>query len=138
MTENLHHNWLNDTARGLNGKIYQRRRSGPPLSTLTKWHEEFIKLGLDKQQSFYSYRQKKLKEWYGNRQLRLNKGKQTKKIKRERLETVIGKETVFIKGKYKGHRIDAVLDKDPAYCIWCLDNRPTGITSQQIIAFYNR
>lgn len=78
MAENLHHNWLNNTARGLNDKIYQRRRQGPTLATLTKWHEEFIKLGLDKRQSFYSYRQKKLKEWYGNRQLRLNKKSKVK------------------------------------------------------------
>lgn len=66
------HNWLNDTARKLNNKIYQRRQQGPSLATIGKWHREFLALGLDRRMSFYSYRQSQMREWYSKRQQRLN------------------------------------------------------------------
>ena len=66
------HNWLNDTSRKLNNKIYKRRRSGPNITTRYKWHEEFIKLGLDKRMSFRTYLKSKTAEWYKKRRHTLN------------------------------------------------------------------
>lgn len=66
------HNWLNDTARSLNDKIYQRRRQGPSLAIISKWHDEFIAERLEFRMSFYTFKKSKLREWYGKRQARLN------------------------------------------------------------------
>lgn len=60
--------WLNDISRTLNGKIYKKRQRGPNIVVRYKWHEEFIKLGLDKKMSFQTYLKGKTKEWYKKRQ----------------------------------------------------------------------
>ena len=60
-------NWLNDTSRNLNGKIYSKRLKLPSIIQRNKWHEEFVKLGLDKKQSFLSYLKWKTKEWHLNK-----------------------------------------------------------------------
>jgi transposase len=57
-------NWLNDTARDLNHKIYKRRSRGPSITTIYNWQQEWRSLGLDFKISFYEYKKKKLKEWY--------------------------------------------------------------------------
>lgn len=66
------HNWLNDTARELNGRIYDRHQQGPSLATISKWHQEFLAQGIDHQMTFGEYRKKKMKEWFSQRQHRLN------------------------------------------------------------------
>lgn len=60
-------NWLNDTARTLNGKIYKRRLSSPSIATKAKWHKEFVDSGSDKKMSFVSYLKIKTREWHKQR-----------------------------------------------------------------------
>lgn len=64
------HNWLNDTARDLNGQIYEYKQRGPNLSLVSQWHEEFLQLGLDRRQSFQSYKKLKLKEWFNKKRMK--------------------------------------------------------------------
>lgn len=56
--------WLNDTARELNGKIYERRQRSPSVTTTYNWKQEWIAQGLDHKMSFVEYKKIKLKEWY--------------------------------------------------------------------------
>lgn len=70
-----YHNWLNDTARDLNGQIYKFKRRGPSVSTISRWHEEFLQLGLDRRQSFLSYKKLKLKEWFNKKRTTKNRRK---------------------------------------------------------------
>ena len=55
---------LNDTARGINNAIYQRRRRAPSVVVTAAWHAEFIDKGLDRRQSFAEYRRQRMREWY--------------------------------------------------------------------------
>lgn len=59
--------WLNDTARELNGKIYARRQRGPSATTTYQWQQEWIAQGLDHKMSFVEYKKIKLKEWYAKK-----------------------------------------------------------------------
>jgi hypothetical protein len=54
------------------------------------------------------------------------------------LNDTINKETVFIRGKYHGKDIGQVLQQDPGYGVWILDNQPRGIVAQQIMKYYNK
>lgn len=92
------HNWLNDTARNLNGKIFERR-----LKTS-----------------------------------RFKDVERKKNIKAKSLTQTIKEETIFIRGKYTGMSIGTVLDIDPTYCCWVLENQPKGIVAQQIINHFNK
>ena len=73
------HNWLNDTSRELNNKIYQRRLQGPSLATISNWHKEFLAQGLDHRMSFVQYRKTKMTEWFKQQRFRLNKKKKISK-----------------------------------------------------------
>ena len=57
-------NWLNDTARTLNNKIYKRRQSSPSIVTRSKWHDEFISKGLDRKMSFVEYLKIQTRKWH--------------------------------------------------------------------------
>ena len=61
---------LNDTAREINNALWQRRRRGPSLATISSWHDEFITKGIDHTQSFASYRKGRMKQWYQQRRKR--------------------------------------------------------------------
>jgi hypothetical protein len=54
------------------------------------------------------------------------------------LARTIHKETILIRGKYQGSRIDTIVKNDPNYCIWILDNQPKGIVAQQLQKYFNR
>jgi hypothetical protein len=60
------------------------------------------------------------------------------KVQAESLNDTINKETVFIRGKYHGKDIGQVLQQDPGYGVWILDNQPRGIVAQQIMKYYNK
>lgn len=60
------------------------------------------------------------------------------KIKTKSLAQTIKEETIFIRGKYTGMSIGVVLDMDPNYCCWVLENQPKGIVAQQIINHFNK
>jgi len=70
-----HHNWLNDTARDLNGQIYKFKRRGPSVSTINRWHEEFLQLGLDRKMSFLTFKRLKLKGWFNKKRTNKNRRK---------------------------------------------------------------
>jgi hypothetical protein len=54
------------------------------------------------------------------------------------LAKTIHTETIFIRGKHQGKSIGKVIDQDPSYCSWVLENQPNGIVAQQIIKHFNR
>ena len=54
------------------------------------------------------------------------------------LNKIISKETTFIRGKFSGKHIGTVVRNNPNYCIWVLENNPTGIVAQQIIRYFNQ
>ena len=73
------------------------------------------------------------------RQPVLNFDKKTKKSKLAKLwQTAIHNETKFLSGKYWNQDIAGVINMDPAYCTWILENQPTGIIAKQIIRHFNR
>jgi hypothetical protein len=92
------HNWLNNTARDLNGKIFKRR----------------LKIS----------------------RLKDNERKQTNK--NTPIQALIEIENTLIKGKYKGISIGTVLDMDPDYCCWVLEQQPKSVIAQQIILYFSR
>lgn len=55
--------WLNDTARQINDGIRQRRQNSPGIVLRSRWHEEFIRQGLDRKMSFVSYLKIKTQQW---------------------------------------------------------------------------
>ncbi len=63
----MKHNWLNDTARHLNERIYQKTQTSPSTSMRAKWHQEFIDQGLDKRMSFVQYLKARTRDWYRQR-----------------------------------------------------------------------
>ena len=73
------------------------------------------------------------------RQPVLNFDKRPKKSKLARLWThAIQTETKFLRGIHWNKEISVVLDTDPAYCIWILENQPNSIVAKQIIRHFNR
>lgn len=60
-------NWLNDTARELNDKIYQRRSCGPSITIRYNWKQEWLKLGLDHKISFVEYKREREQEWWAKK-----------------------------------------------------------------------
>jgi hypothetical protein len=74
-----------------------------------------------------------------NRQPILNFDKKTKKSKLQKLwHHAIHTETKFLSGKYWNQDIAGVIEIDPGYCAWILENNPTGVVAKQIIRHYNR
>lgn len=47
-------------------------------------------------------------------------------------------ETKFLSGKYWNQDIAGIVNIDPAYCTWILENQPTGVIAKQIIRHFNR
>jgi len=122
-------------SKRINKKIKQRQSSGPTLATINKWHQEFTQSGAQFRMSFQQFRKHKLTEW---RNQRNQKNKSKISIKAQSKDKIIGNETIFISGKYQGQKIETILKYDPKYCVWCLENSPRSIVSQQIIAYHNR
>lgn len=56
----------------------------------------------------------------------------------EGLNKAIHEEKVFIRGKYFGQPIEKIIEKDPGYCDWVLENNPKGIIAQQIVKHFNK
>ena len=54
------------------------------------------------------------------------------------LAKTIHTETIFIRGRHQGKNIGKIVDQDPNYCIWVLENQPQGIVAQQIIKHFSR
>ena len=61
---------LNDTARELNNALWLRRQRGPSLAPISSWHTDFIAKGLDRTQSFASYRKGRMNQWYQQKRKR--------------------------------------------------------------------
>lgn len=123
-------------SRGVNKQIKKRQSSGPTMATIRKWHEEFIQSGAQFRMSFQQFRKHKRSEWRAERNRTTKSSRRP--IKAQTLDNIIHKETIFISGKYQGQNIETILKYDPKYCIWCLENSPRSIVSQQIIAYHNR
>jgi hypothetical protein len=69
----------------------------------------------------------------------INFDKKSNKSKLQKLWAhAIKTETKFLSGKYWNQDIAGVINIDPAYCSWILENQPTGVIAQQIIRHYNR
>jgi hypothetical protein len=52
-------------------------------------------------------------------------------------DTAIKTETKFLSGKYWNQDISTILNNDPKYCIWILENQPYGVIAKQIIRHFN-
>lgn len=73
------------------------------------------------------------------RQPILDLGKKSKKSKLQKLWAhAIKNETKFLSGKYWNQDIGIIIENDPGYCTWILDNQPTGVIAKQIIRHFNR
>jgi hypothetical protein len=73
------------------------------------------------------------------RQPTLNFDKKTSESKLQKLWThAIKTETKFLSGKYWNRDIGTIVDIDPKYCTWILENKPTGVIAKQIIRHFNR
>jgi len=78
------------------------------------------------------------KQNQNNRQPILNLGKHTRKAKLKKLWAhAIHNETKFLTGKYLNKDIGTIIEIDPGYCTWILENQPTGVIAKQIIRHFN-
>lgn len=69
----------------------------------------------------------------------LNFDKKTKKSKLAKLwHTAIHNETKFLSGKYWNQDVAGIVETDPAYCTWVLENQPNSVVAKQIIRHFNR
>ena len=63
--------------------------------------------------------------------------KSSKKLKKL-WTTAIQTETKFLSGKHWNQDIGGVIQTNPDYCIWILENQPHGVIAKQIIRHFNR
>lgn len=111
------HNWLNDTARDLNGKIYKHRKSQPPVATRAKWRNEYLESGAQYRMSWTDFCRGKTKQWNEQREL---------------------ENWTFGTGRFKGSKISSVIKNNITYITYILENQPKGKTAKQIIQFITR
>lgn len=109
------HNWLNDTARELNGKIYSQNDK---KAQARKLRQQWIDRGLDRKMSFNEYLKKATPKY--KRIFNSNNGRQ------------------FTTGKYAGKFIGEIIKKHPDYIEWILVNNPDGSLGKEIIEFFNK
>lgn len=73
------------------------------------------------------------------RQPTIDFNKHTKESKLQKLwQHAIKNETKFLSGKYWNQDIGTIVNNDPGYCTWILENQPTGVIAKQIIRHFNR
>ena len=117
MTDANRHNWLTETARELNGQIYQHRKSQPTEALRARWHQDYLDSGAQYRQSWVDYCRGRTNAWYQQQEL-------------------LG--WTFGTGKFKGKRIATTIKRNIGYIEWVLENQPQGKTAKQIIHFISR
>jgi len=117
MTASNRHNWLNETARDLNGKIYEHRKSQPSATHTAKWHKEYLESGAQYKMSWKDYCRGKTKAWCEQREIQ---------------------NWTFGTGTFKGKKIGTIIKKNLDYIIFVLENQPKGKTARQITEFISR
>ena len=64
--------------------------------------------------------------------------RQQNQKKSQAFNNTISKESVFIRGKYWNKDIGQVIEQDPRYVAWVLENQPRGIVAKQIVKYFNK
>lgn len=109
------HNWLNNTARELNGKIYSQHGL---KEQRRKLRQQWIDKGLDRKITF-------------------NEFLKTSRPKHKRIyDSNNGRH--FTHGKYAGEYIGKIARYYPEYIEWILVNRPDSNLGKEILAFFNK
>lgn len=114
---------------------YNRPNGGYERDTWA--HSSHTGAGLSRE-TILARRAKRRAQKKAQNQAQIKAKQQRKQIKAQSLAQTIARERHFIRGKYTGKLIGTIINSDPNYAIWILENFPKGIIAQQIIGHFNQ